>query len=180
MSDENQEFDKFLKVKPDVLQTLLLFKMYKSLKRMEQGQNKLRAFNTFKGPMTRPFKRDLQYQYATIAAGSSGRVYYLNNPQPDILMGIIVQVGNNWFVDTYYEWFVDYLPKRVEYQIGEIHNPKHFERGIPFETQVEWIAFNNSDESHVYEILTDGYFIPKTVYNQIVGKDGKVPIFGGE
>lgn len=140
------------------------------LEEIGEKLDKVTAFNVSKGPMTRMFKRDLQYQYATISAGSYARIYYLSNPHPDNWIGIITQVGNSFFENTYMEWFVDYLPKKVEYQIAEIHNPKHFERGIPFEYEIEWKGFNNSDEDHVFEVLCDGFFVHRDVYEKLIRK----------
>jgi len=155
---------------------MLLDEVCGRLEELGEKLDRLAAFNTSSGPMTRMFKRDLQYQCATIPAGGSGRVYYLTNPQPDLLMGIIIQVANSYFDDCYFEWFVDHLPKKVEYQIGEIHNPKHYKPGIPFEREIEWIAYNNSDTEHVFEVICDGHFIAKEIYNLIVDAQGRVTI----
>jgi hypothetical protein len=152
-------------VDPQILQIIYLDEL---CGRIEELTENLKAYNRFKGPMTRPFKRSLQYQYATIPAGGHGRVYYLKNPQPDLLMGVITQVGNSWFSNTYLEWFVDYDPKKVEYVVGEIHNPKEYEQGIPFEYEVEWLAWNQDSADHTFEVLCDGFFLPKEVYNKIV------------
>ena len=179
LAEEKEEYDQLIRVKPDVLQAMILFKMYKTLQRIEKGQGKLDAFTTFMGPMTRMFKRDQQYQYATIPFGQHRRVWYMRNPQPDLLVGIITQVANDWFPNTFLEWSVDYEPKRVMYIIGQIDHPKEFERGIPFHDEVEWIAYNNDGTAtatydptvgHTFGVLCDGFFIKKELYNQIVGK----------
>jgi len=162
---EEEEFDELLRVKPDVLQTLLLFKMYKTLKRIESKQS---SFATYMGPMTRMFKRELQYQYVIIPAGQHRRVWYMKNPQPELLVGVITQVANDWFPNTFLEWFVDYYPKRVQYVIGQIDHPKEYERGIPFNDEVEWVAWNNDSTAHTFGVLCDGFFISKNVFNKIV------------
>ena len=113
------------------------------------------------------FRRDQQYQFATIPASSSGRIYYLQNPQPDLLVGIIKEVANVWYPHTHLEWFTDYSPKRIEYVIGNIEHPKEFDEGIPFKYEVEWIAHNDDTAGHVFEVLCDGYFIDKETYGKV-------------
>jgi len=151
-------------VDPQVLEVMLLDEL---CGRIEELTTELSAYNRFKGPLTRPFKRELQYQFATIPAHGLGRVYYLKNPQPDLLMGLIVQVGNSWFPNTYLEWMIDYYPRRVDYVIGDVHTPKHYERGLPFEHEIEWKAYNNDMVAHTFEVLCDGFFIPKEVYGKV-------------
>lgn len=163
---------------PDI-QTLEVILLDELCGRLEDLTEKLSSFNTYAGPMTRMFPREQQYQYATVPAGAHARVYYLRNPQPDLLTGIIMQVGNSWFPRTYLEWLVDYEPKRVQYVIADVHIPKEYERGIPFEQEVEWIAYNddwtatatyNPTIGHTFEVLNDGYFIDKKLYNKIIGE----------
>jgi len=167
-----EEFNQLLKVKPDVLQTLLLFKMYKKL-------DKLSAFVTFMGPMTHRFKRELQFQCKTVPAGKSATVFKLENPQPELLVGIITQVANDWYPRTFLEWFIDHEPKRVEYVIAEIENPKEYERGIPFHQEIRWVAHNNdwtATETYdpavgwTFGVLCDGFFIDKKLYKKIVAE----------
>lgn len=162
MTEEKEEFDDFLRVKPDVMQTMLLFKIYKKL-------DKLTAFDSFMGPMSRRFKEEQQYQFATIQANAHGRVWYMRNPQPELLVGIITQVANSWFPNTHLEWLIDYEPKRVEYIIGVVNAPKHFDRGIPFFDEVQWIAWNDDTVNHVFQVLCDGFFIEKKLYNKVTG-----------
>jgi hypothetical protein len=162
LAEEKEEVDQLLRVKPDVLQAMLLYKIYKKL-------DKLTAWATFMGPMTRMFKREQQFQFATVPAGQHRRVWYMVNPEPDVLVGVIVQVANSWFPNTFLEWFIDYDSKRVDYIIGSVDQPKHFERGIPFHDEVEWIAHNRDTVAHTFQVLCDGFFISKELFNKIVG-----------
>lgn len=156
-------------IDPQILEIIMLDELNGRIEELNQN---LKAQNKYHGPMTRLFKRGLQYQFATIQAGQLGRVYYLKNLQPDLRMGIITEVGNSWFPNTYLEWKIDYYPKRVEYVIGDVHAPKEFERGIPFEYEIEWIAVNNDvgppPTPHVFEVLCDGFFVPKEIYEKII------------
>ena len=157
-------------IDPSVMQIILLDEMCGRLEDLGSKLDDMKSYNTNRGPMPKMFKRELQYQYATIPAGSSGQIYYLKNPQPDILMGIITQVANDWYPDTFLEWYTDYYPKKVEYVIGRTYDPKHYERGIPFEHEVKWTATNNDDEDHTFGVLCDGYFLSKEHYFNIIGE----------
>jgi hypothetical protein len=97
-------------------------------------------------------------------------VFKLENPQPELLVGIITQVANDWYPNTSLEWFIDYHPRTVEYVIGEINNPKEYTRGIPFHSKIEWVAYNNDISDHVFGVLCDGFFIEKSYYARIVGE----------
>jgi len=164
---EEEELLQLGKVDPKVVQALLQFRTYKEIKRLNE---RLGAYIRFMGPMTRMFKRELQYQYATVKAGESKTVWFMRNPQPQLLVGIITQVANSWYPNTYLEWFIDHYPKKIEYVIGDVEKPKHFERGIPFHGQVKWVAHNEDTVAHTFEVLCDGFFIPKKIFNSIVGR----------
>ena len=154
-------------IDPSIAQIILLDEMCGRLEEVGEKLDKMTAFNQLKGPMLRMFRRDLQYQFATIPAGSSGRIYYLQNPQPDLLMGIVKQVANDWYAHTFLEWFTDYSPKRVEYIIGQVDHPKEFEEGIPFKYEIEWIAYNQDTSPHTFGVLCDGYFIDLKTFKKI-------------
>lgn len=158
------------RIRPDVLQTVLLDELCGRMEELGEKFDKVAAFSTFMGPMTRLFLRGKQYQFATIPAGGSGRIYYITNPIPAELVGVITQVGNDWYPHTYLEWLIDGLPKRVEYVIADPHIPKEYQRGIPFDRDVEWIAYNNDGVAHTFEVLCDGFFIPRELYDKIVGE----------
>ena len=156
-------------VDPTIAQIILLDEVSGRLEELNEKLDKMVAFNQYKGPMIRMFRRDQQYQFATVPAGQSRRIYYLHNPQPDLLVGIIKQVANDWHANTFLEWYTDYEPKRVEYIIGQIDAPKEYEEGIPFRHEVEWIAYNNDTEEHTFGVLCDGYFIARESYLKITG-----------
>jgi len=136
---------------------------------LSQKLDKLADHNTLYSPLKHPFRRDLQYQFATVGPGQTAQVYLLENPQPELLVGLITQVGNSWFANTYLEWIVDGIPKLVQYQVAPVNAPKEFEKGIPFDDRIIWRAYNDSDLSHVFEVLCDGYFVDRKTYEKIVG-----------
>lgn len=161
-----RELNKKNAIDPTVMQTILLDEL---CGRTEELYDKLGAYVSFMGPMSRRFKEEQQYRFLTISAGGHGRVWYMVNPQPDLLVGIITQVANSWFPNTHLEWLIDHDPKRVEYIIGAVNAPKHFDRGVPFFEEVEWIAWNDDTVNHVFQVLCDGFFIDKKLYNKIAG-----------
>lgn len=156
-------------VDPQILQVIMLDELNERMAELNENVKVLRDLDKNWAPMKRPFPRYAQYQYRTVTAGTSARVYHLRNPQPDLLVGIIDQVGNSWFNNTYLDWITDYEPKRVEYVIADVHIPKDYQRGVPFRYEVEWIAYNDDVSDHVFEVLCDGYFIERKVYERIVG-----------
>ena len=97
------------------------------------------------------------YQYATVAAGETKRVFFLKVPKGH--KAYIQRTGNNWFQNTYWEWKVDgELVEKVERLIAPVHITKPEVPPIIAIDKIEWIAHNNSDSSHIFEVLQDGIF----------------------
>jgi hypothetical protein len=174
LSKRLQEIEKSRRtVDPAVLQTILLDEI---CGRLEDLMEKLNAYIAFMGPMTQPFPPEKKYQYKEVKAGEHDTVFQLTNPQPELLVGIITQVANDWYPNTVLEWFIDYQPRRVEYVIGEVDNPKEYARGIPFHRIIKWVAWNNDTSDHVFGVLCDGFFINKKLYRIITGEGyGEMP-----
>lgn len=167
------ELENLSKVSPGIPQIILLDEICGRLEELSEVLTEklgaLEAYIKYMGPMTRVFKRDQQYQYRTVLAGGSATVYRLENPQEDLLVGIITQVANDWYPHTFLEWFIDYEPKRIEYVVGSVDAPKEFLRGIPFHHEVKWVAHNEDVSDHVFGVLCDGFFVDKELYRKIVG-----------
>jgi len=97
------------------------------------------------------------YQFATVAAGESGTVFLLKVPSGH--RAYIQRTANNWFQNTYLNWKVDgELVEKVERMIAPTPAPKPESPPIIAVDSIEWIAFNNSDSSHTFEVLQDGIF----------------------
>jgi len=96
------------------------------------------------------------HQYATIAANSSGRVFYLKIPESTV--GFLQKAATNWFNNTYYSWAVDgaIVESKIERMLASITEPQNFEPPYLVKNNIEFIAFNNDTESHVFEVLCDG------------------------
>ena len=167
----SSKLDQFIKkgVDPTIAQIILLDEISGRLEEQNEKLDKVVAFNRSKGPMIRMFRRDQQYQFATIQPGQSSRVYLLQNPQPDLLVGIIKEVANDWYPHTFLEWYTDYSPKKIEYVIGQVDAPKEYEEGIPFQHEVKWIAYNNDTVAHTFGVLCDGYFIDRETFLKTTG-----------
>lgn len=154
-------------IDPTVLQTILLDEMCGRLEEHGDKLDKIGAWITFMGPMTRMFKREQQYQFKTVEAGGSDTVYKLHNPERGVMVGIITQVANDWYPGTFLEWYIDHKLKKVDYIIAQIDVPKEYERGIPFFEEIEWVAHNESDEDRTFGVVCDGFFIDKKIYKSI-------------
>ena len=97
------------------------------------------------------------YQYATIAAGASGIIFSLKVPAGH--KAYIQRTGNNWFQNTYFEWKVDgEIIEKVERMIAPVPAAKPESPPIVAVDSIEWIAYNNSDSQHTFEVLQDGIF----------------------
>jgi hypothetical protein len=110
-----------------------------------------------------------RYQYKVVKAGQSDIVFKLDIP-PD-KVGIITEVANSWYPNTYLLWSIDGAGKteKVERVIASIDNPKTYEKGIVAFVKIEWEAYNNDTTDHVFEVLLDGYFIDQKIYKKIAG-----------
>jgi hypothetical protein len=96
------------------------------------------------------------HQYKEIAAGESGRVYYLKIP--DSCVGFIQQVANNYFDNTYLVWKIDgaTVENKIERMIGKINNPKEFNPPFLVQDKIEFWAYNNDTIAHTFEVVCDG------------------------
>lgn len=158
------------RVKPLPLEIIYLDEIASKLEDLNQ---KFEDQNKLIGPTAWLFPRDQQYQYKTVAANSSDVVYELYVPRHN-MVGVITEVANSWYENTYLEWEIDRLPKRVEYVIGSVDAPKEFtNKGIPFYERVRWTAYNNDAVEHTFEVLCDGYFIEKKLFKRLVGIQGE-------
>lgn len=156
-------------IDPQIMQIILMDELNGRLEELtltqKEANQRAKAVSTLNAPIRRPFPPQQIYQYRTLLAGESGRVYFLKNPQPDLLVGIITKLANLRYQNTIIEQFIDYEPKRIDYVTAEIHNPTDVK--IPFHHQIEWIAYNNDVKTHNFEVLCDGYFIPLKEYNNL-------------
>lgn len=97
------------------------------------------------------------YQYVTVAAGETKTVFILNVPHGH--RAYIQRTANNMFSNSFLEWKVDgELVEKVERQIAPVNSPKPETPPIIALAKIEWIAINNSDSSHIFEVLQEGIF----------------------
>jgi hypothetical protein len=108
------------------------------------------------------------YQYKELAAGESGVVYEydIEKEYGGQYVGMITQLANSWYEDTYLLWHIDERSieraTKIEREIAPINNPLrvnyYVERKIIFE------AYNNSNTAYVFEVLCNGFLIEKSIY----------------
>lgn len=156
-------------IDPQIIQIILMDELNGRMEELtsvqRESNTRAKAVSTLNAPVKRPFPPHLHYQYKTLQSGESSRIFYLRNPQPDLIVGIITKLANLRYQNTILEQFVDYEPKQLDYVTAEIHNPATV--NIPFHKEVEFIAHNNDVKSHTFEVLCDGHFIPLTDYNNL-------------
>lgn len=101
------------------------------------------------------------HQYTTISAGSSGRVFYFEIPKK--MVAFLKMVANNWYDDTYFTWIVDgeIIDPKVERAFGLVDRPKIYDPPILVKNYIEWIAYNNSSEDQIFEVMCDGIVMDK-------------------
>ena len=106
------------------------------------------------------------YQIATVNPSAEGEVY--RQEIPEGFMGVITRMGNNWFGNTFLTRIIDnqVAEHRIERSIAPVTDPisvKVFVRKL-----VVWRAQNNDGMPHVFQVLTDGFFIPAKIAEQIL------------
>ena len=157
------------RIKPLPFEIVLLDEISERLAELNQSVD---AQNVLKGPTAWVFPPDRQYQFAVVPANSIAVVYTLYTPSPDVV-GIISQVANSWFANTFLIWSIDGLPRRIEYTVGDVHAPKEYTKGLPFYDSVIWTAHNEDAIAHTFEVLCDGYFMKKALFQRLVGVQGE-------
>ena len=105
------------------------------------------SFSTFYNP----------YQYKKIDPGKSDIIYYFEIPKGYI--GFIDQLANNYFPNTYIEFWVDNFVNIIQRQIAPLNEPKKYEPPIVAFNVIKWIGYNNDTSSHIFEVLCDGYLV---------------------
>lgn len=105
-------------------------------------------------------------QHATIATGTSGRVYKYEVP-PCYVGFLYYLYCSEFFPNTYMEMRIDgQLTDTFRAQIGDIENPFKLEpKPYLITRDLEFIAYNNDLSDHVWEIKCDG-----EIYEEVVGR----------
>jgi hypothetical protein len=110
----------------------------------------------------KPFYQDKIYQWKQISAGKRDVVYRYRRGDPYWGSGevaIIYYLGtNDWFTNTYINWFIDnYLKEKLERQIAPVNSPLRL-TPIPLvaKREIMFEAFNGDSSAHKFEILCDG------------------------
>lgn len=155
------------KIDPSALNTILLNQIAEKLIDVHKSLEDLKTINK----MMLGFKPQLftkPYQYKELAPGESGVVYEydIEKEYGGQYVGMITQLANSWYSDTYLLWHIDERSieraTKIERVIAPITEPLrvnyYAERKIIFE------AYNNSSQAHVFYILCNGFLIEKSLY----------------
>lgn len=97
------------------------------------------------------------HQVKLVKAKSSEVVFEIILPKSCI--AFIDQVANSWYPNSVIHFTVDDETEIVKREIAPINQPKHYDPPIVVKNFIRWVAYNNSDEDHYFEVLCDGYYI---------------------
>lgn len=103
------------------------------------------------------------YQHKEIGAGESAVLLNLDIPG-EYICGVITHLGNNWFANTYLTLNVDHQPviePKIQRQIAPVTEPTELHRFIA-RKNIKWTVHNDDTAAHHFEILCNGFFVPRT------------------
>ena len=103
------------------------------------------------------------YQHKEVGVGESAVLYNLDIPG-EYLGGVITHLGNSWFANTYFTIDVDHKPvieTKIQRQIAPVTEPTERHRFI-VRKNIKWTVHNDDSVSHNFEILCNGFYIPRT------------------
>ena len=155
----------------DVLNTDEVRRFFEELTReVKEQSRRMELLELILGPKheDRMFRKP--FQSKTLAPTTEGEVY--RQDIEDGFIGVITRIGNDWFPNTVLTRIVDQVAvePKIERVIAPTDNPiavKIFVRD-----HVIWRAQNNDGMNHTFGILTDGFLIPRTKYEEIVAIEG--------
>lgn len=102
------------------------------------------------------------YQHKEVDVGESAVLFDLDIPN-EYLGGIITHLGNSWFANTYLTLDVDHRPviePKIQRQIAPVTEPTELHRFLA-RKNIKWSVHNEDTSSHHFEILCNGFFIPR-------------------
>lgn len=110
------------------------------------------------------------FQRVLVPAGQELEAYRQEVPKGDV--GIITRIGNDWFPLTTLKRFIDNstMESAIQRVIAPVDNPMGVK--IFVKDQVTWTARNDDAIPHTFNILTDGFFVPRDVYERVIAVEG--------
>ena len=161
---ENDETLEHLRIDPKVIQFVQNQQIIKYLRSIDKRLNAVEARGI-------PFDRSKLFNRKTLAAGESATVYYYN-VRP--LVAFIWYVGCSWFPKTHYNWTIDnVLREKVEriygYPSAPMSQPFKLAKPLIAKDNIRWVAYNNDDEPHVFDVYHDGILHSPEVAKQLGG-----------
>lgn len=132
---------------------------------MNRQKEKEVAIDTIlNGPSIAEERVDHPFQYKEVKAGAEKeKVYELNVPARQAL--IIKSMANEWYPKTVFHLDIDRSTNRHERALADPEDP--LDVNMLAREKVEWYVTNNSNEDRDIGILTDGFYIPVEVYENI-------------
>jgi len=100
-----------------------------------------------------------------IAAGGYDTIFYFEIPPGYV--AFLWYLYAEWYYDTYLVMKIDgEIVETIRRQIGEVNKPFKFHKPYLITRDIEFIGYNNSDESHTFEVLCDGEVYDETMARQ--------------
>lgn len=120
--------------------------------------------NVLNGPILGETRVDHPFQYDTVKAGESQKLVF-NIDVPGDKALLVKQIANEWYPDTTFELNIDGKRNEHRRRLSDPEDP--LETAILVRKTIEWRVTNNSNEDRTIGILSDGFYIPKNIYQSI-------------
>lgn len=133
---------------------------------------RVELLDVFLGPKREDLMFRKPYQVATVPAGQTLDVFREEIRDWPGYVGVVTHIGNDWFPNTSLTRYIDGRAQEnpIVRQIAPVNNPLVVK--IFVERDIVWTATNSDTVAHTFGILTNGYLIPKDLYDQAVGVEG--------
>lgn len=107
------------------------------------------------------------YRYKTLLAKTNALLFEIQIPPNHV--GFITAIGNKFgnnttevYADSYANFWIDgnlYESAAIDRQIADVHNPLVFSREawIVVHEDIKYEQFNNTNNTHVYQVLINGF-----------------------
>lgn len=99
------------------------------------------------------------YQGKIVNAKTMETVFEIIIPHDAIVF--IDKIANSWYPNTIIYFIVDGESEIIKQEIP-LNNPRVYDPPIVARNFIRFVAYNNSEEDHYFEVLCDGYYVKST------------------
>lgn len=143
-------------------QTMMGRKLDDIIKELRDHEAILRLMAFIQSPPLAARAFPIPYRHQEVEPGESAVLFDLDIPA-EYLGGVITHLGNSWFANTYLTLDVDHAPviePKIRRQIAPVTEPTELHRFL-VRNNIKWAVHNEDDTAHHFEILCNGFFIPR-------------------